>query len=158
MKNIAITVLFTIISYTQTNAQAFLSDYINLKNSLVSAQSDSAIYFAVKLTAGLKDVSRNNTDKTVAKSLQEAVRSAEQLSVTSDLEKQRTLFASISAGVYRLIKVLPAPKQNIYYQYCPMAGNGKGAYWLSETSAIRNPYFGNKMINCGSTKETISKK
>jgi Cu(I)/Ag(I) efflux system membrane fusion protein len=37
-----------------------------------------------------------------------------------------------------------------------MAKNGKGAFWLSEIRNIRNPYFGNKMIDCGETKETLN--
>ena len=42
-----------------------------------------------------------------------------------------------------------------YYQFCPMANNDKGAYWFSETEEIRNPYFGDTMMGCGETKETI---
>ena len=36
-----------------------------------------------------------------------------------------------------------------------MAGNDKGAYWLSKESKIKNPYFGDEMLTCGSVKETI---
>jgi hypothetical protein len=37
----------------------------------------------------------------------------------------------------------------IYKQYCPMAFSNTGAYWLSESKEIRNPYFGDKMLKCG---------
>jgi len=30
-----------------------------------------------------------------------------------------------------------------------------GAYWLSETPDIRNPYYGEEMLTCGETKETL---
>ena len=30
-----------------------------------------------------------------------------------------------------------------------------GSFWLSENKEILNPYFGNKMLKCGETKETI---
>ena len=46
----------------------------------------------------------------------------------------------------------------LYRQYCPMAFDNKGAHWLSETEAIRNPYFGEKMLSCGQTKETLAAK
>jgi Cu(I)/Ag(I) efflux system membrane fusion protein len=46
--------------------------------------------------------------------------------------------------------------KTVYYQFCPMANNNKGAYWLSESKVIRNPYFGEKMINCGETKEILN--
>jgi len=43
----------------------------------------------------------------------------------------------------------------VYYQFCPMAIDNKGAYWLSEESDIKNPYFGDAMLTCGETKETL---
>ena len=56
--------------------------------------------------------------------------------------------------MYELAKV---SKQAVpvYYQRCPMFNNGKGANWLSKESAIKNPYYGNKMLTCGSVTETI---
>ncbi|MBN2481536.1 MAG: DUF3347 domain-containing protein, partial [Bacteroidales bacterium] len=30
-----------------------------------------------------------------------------------------------------------------------------GAYWLSEIKEIENPYFGEAMLTCGETKETM---
>ncbi|MBA4058359.1 MAG: hypothetical protein C0490_26815, partial [Marivirga sp.] len=43
----------------------------------------------------------------------------------------------------------------LYLEYCPMANNNEGAYWLSNEKEIKNPYFGDKMLKCGSVKETI---
>jgi len=42
-----------------------------------------------------------------------------------------------------------------FYDYCPMAFNNEGAYWLSDQAAIRNPYFGDAMLTCGTVKETL---
>jgi hypothetical protein len=39
--------------------------------------------------------------------------------------------------------------------FCPMAFEGKGAYWISGSKIIQNPYFGKKMPTCGEIKETI---
>jgi len=44
----------------------------------------------------------------------------------------------------------------VYKQYCPMAFDGKGAFWLSSSEEIRNPYYGDKMLKCGRVEETIS--
>ncbi|TNE72891.1 DUF3347 domain-containing protein [bacterium] len=46
-------------------------------------------------------------------------------------------------------------EQLLYVQFCPMADNNKGAYWLSTQKDILNPYFGSMMLSCGTTKETI---
>ena len=47
--------------------------------------------------------------------------------------------------------------QPFYVQHCPMAFDNAGANWLSEESAIRNPYFGDAMLTCGSTIDTLSR-
>lgn len=44
----------------------------------------------------------------------------------------------------------------LYKQYCPMALNDKGAYWLSAQSDIKNPYFGDAMLTCGEVQETLT--
>ena len=47
------------------------------------------------------------------------------------------------------------PGDALYLQYCPMANNDQGANWLSTYSEIRNPYFGDMMLKCGETQDTI---
>jgi membrane fusion protein, copper/silver efflux system len=36
-----------------------------------------------------------------------------------------------------------------------MANGDQGAYWFSAEKEIRNPYFGDMMLSCGETRETI---
>jgi len=43
---------------------------------------------------------------------------------------------------------------NIYKDFCPMALDG-GAYWLSSEKNILNPYYGDKMLKCGTVKEVL---
>lgn len=74
----------------------------------------------------------------------------------TSIEEQRENFALYNKALYRSFKFLGHEGDPIYYQYCPMAFNNKGAYWLSNTEEIRNPYFGDKMLTCGSTKEVIN--
>lgn len=72
-----------------------------------------------------------------------------------DLEKKRESFEMISNAFYDMMRAIRPNGQTIYYQYCPMAFNDKGAYWLSNADSIRNPYFGKKMLTCGEVKETL---
>ena len=73
----------------------------------------------------------------------------------SNIETQREQFAAFSQALYQSMKAHGAGDVTVYYQHCPMALNNKGAYWLSDTKQIRNPYFGDKMLKCGSTKEVL---
>jgi Cu(I)/Ag(I) efflux system membrane fusion protein len=43
----------------------------------------------------------------------------------------------------------------LYVQFCPMADDNNGAYWLSTSKDVLNPYYGSMMLKCGSVKETI---
>ena len=72
-----------------------------------------------------------------------------------DIKIQRKAFALFNAAFYKSIKQFGLSDVITYYQYCPMAIDDKGAYWLSEIKEISNPYFGDKMLRCGETRETL---
>ncbi|MGN7824423.1 DUF3347 domain-containing protein [Chitinophaga sp. 22536] len=73
-----------------------------------------------------------------------------------DLEGKRSSFQMVSDMLFDLVKNTGLKGKTVYHQYCPMAFDDKGAYWLSEKPDILNPYFGNKMLHCGETKDTLS--
>jgi hypothetical protein len=79
---------------------------------------------------------------------------AEAITKSADVEAERTHFAELSAHTYLLVKAFGAGKK-VFYDHCPMALNSKGADWLSETAAIRNPYMGTRMPECGSVEQVI---
>jgi len=75
---------------------------------------------------------------------------------SAKIEEQRLAFSGFSDQFYKAIKTFGLMGKTAYHQFCPMAFEGKGAYWLSESNTIQNPYFGEKMIACGDTKETLT--
>ncbi len=42
-----------------------------------------------------------------------------------------------------------------YRQYCPMAFDNEGAYWISDEEEIRNPYLPENMLGCGEVIERL---
>ncbi len=72
-----------------------------------------------------------------------------------DIEEQRTSFAAFNAAFYNTLKTFGLEHGTVYYQYCPMAIGNQGAFWLSSTGEIRNPYFGQAMLSCGETRDTL---
>lgn len=77
-----------------------------------------------------------------------------QISESKSLDHQRKYMMRLSKNIYPLIKVSKIDTP-VYYQFCPMANEGKGANWLSKEKNIKNPYYGAQMMTCGSTIETI---
>ncbi|SHF64079.1 Protein of unknown function [Flavobacterium fontis] len=67
---------------------------------------------------------------------------------------QREHFAILSKDINDLIKLLGSNKK-LYQDHCPMYDDGKGAIWISETKEIKNPFYGSKMLTCGSVKKTL---
>jgi Cu(I)/Ag(I) efflux system membrane fusion protein len=67
---------------------------------------------------------------------------------------KRLNFVFLSTVMVKSVKALGYNKP-LYVDYCPMANNDKGAYWLSQIKDIQNPYLGQKMPNCGEIKKVL---
>ncbi|WP_321344572.1 efflux RND transporter periplasmic adaptor subunit [uncultured Draconibacterium sp.] len=74
---------------------------------------------------------------------------------SNDLDKQRLEYATFNQTFYKSLKMFGLDNETTYYQFCPMANNDQGAFWLSGTKEIRNPYFGEMMMSCGETRDSI---
>jgi hypothetical protein len=74
---------------------------------------------------------------------------------SDDIETQRTSFSNVSDNLYKAFKAYGLAGTIAYHDYCPMAFNNQGAYWLSAEEKIRNPYFGDKMLSCGEVKDVV---
>jgi Cu(I)/Ag(I) efflux system membrane fusion protein len=73
---------------------------------------------------------------------------------TSNMKEQRNHFKQVSAYFTNAIEVFGI-QEKVYHQFCPMADNNKGAYWLSKEEKVFNPYFGDAMLTCGEVKQVI---
>ena len=138
------------------------NQYINLKNALTKDNGDNAQTAARELFAAIDKVPMDKLTADKHKIWKEYADKlsydAEHIKGTNDLDHQREHFTNLSANMYKAMKALNINSSDMYYQFCPMADDGKGAYWVSEQSKISNPYMGKKMPTCGSTKETIKVK
>ena len=75
--------------------------------------------------------------------------------IKSDLKHQREHFLALSTDIIDLVALLGTEK-TLYKDFCPMANNNKGGFWLSEIKDIKNPYYGARMLKCGSVKKQIN--
>lgn len=78
------------------------------------------------------------------------------MSDDANLESLRQLFSELTQKIEPLIKESLSGGK-VYKQYCPMALDGKGGYWISNVEKIENPYYGDKMLKCGKVTETFEK-
>ncbi|MGW1456143.1 DUF3347 domain-containing protein [Salegentibacter agarivorans] len=79
---------------------------------------------------------------------------ANEIAESGNINKQREAFSKLTEAMEPVLRNALASGE-IYKQYCPMAFEGKGDYWYSNSKDIFNPYYGNKMLKCGRVQETI---
>ena len=72
----------------------------------------------------------------------------------NNIAHQREHFALLSKDLNDLIVVF-GTKRKLYQAFCPMYDDKKGAIWLSENKEIKNPYYGSKMLSCGSIQKDL---
>jgi copper chaperone CopZ len=138
--------------------KAVFDHYFAIKDALVQTDGATASAQSALLLSAINTVKMANLEMDVhmvwMKVLSDLKKEAQSISMTKNIENQRTQFNSLSENMYKVMKVTKN-ETPVYYQYCPMANDGKGANWLSKESAVKNPYFGSKMLSCGKTVETI---
>jgi hypothetical protein len=135
-----------------------LTTYYLLKDALVAGDAAAAASAAgemLKTINGADMSSMSSADHTAFMPLQDKLAfDARHISESKDINHQREHFVSLSANLYKLAKQVKLSSQPIYEDYCPM----KKAYWLSGDAAIKNPYFGSAMPDCGKVAGTIQPK
>ena len=143
----------------QNQLKRVFEDYILLKDALVNDNATEAQTAAKKIGQNLAKVDMklltneeaHNHWMTIQKELKNSANAIEN---NSDIAVQRDHFKHLSAHITSGIKLFGV-NQKVYRDFCPMADNNKGAFWLSLEEEIRNPYYGEAMLKCGEVRETI---
>lgn len=134
------------------------SKYFELKNALIDGDAESASAKAKGFYEAMEKVKMEKLDTkehTSFMKFQPGLKTdAEHIAKSKDIEHQRGHFASLSKNLFELMKD-SKPSYPVYLDFCPMYNDGKGATWISKENAIKNPYYGSKMLTCGKVQETI---
>lgn len=147
-------------SNTQTaSIKEIVSGYLQLKNALANddgkeaANGGKAIVDAMqKFDKASLNAEQKKTYEDIEADMKE---NAEHIAKNAGkIDHQREHFEMLSQDMYDMVKTFNA-QRNLYKDYCPMYNDNKGAFWLSETKEIKNPYLGKKMPACGEVKEEI---
>ncbi len=132
------------IAFNNQNMEAVYNHYMHIKTALVNTNAEEAQNGAKMMTEALQNAGGN----------EQALNAAQKIAQSTDINEQRTTFQDLSAAMEGMLAGQLSSGE-VYKQYCPMAFEGKGAYWLSASKEIRNPYYGDKMLKCGSVRDTI---
>jgi hypothetical protein len=133
------------VSLKDDKLNAVYQHYIHLTTALVNGDMAEAKIAAAAIELGSKELSNGSVLATLAS----------KIAAAADIEAQRTLLSDLSNDFIARVKSSGLSSGEVYVEYCPMAMNDKGAYWLSNQKDIKNPYYGESMLTCGEVKETI---
>ena len=133
--------------------------YFKVKNALVATNvekaKESATEFTTLINATKTDDFQGESLSFLTAHQQTLLTHLAEITNTSDVEVQRTALSGVTQSVYEITKAFKPNAQKVYYQFCPMAFDDKGGYWLNEEEKVYNPYFGDKMLHCGKVQETL---
>ncbi len=87
-------------------------------------------------TAGDLGVALNSAQETLA-------------SLPEDLAGQREVFSRVSAVFKDVLERFEYREDPVHLMFCPMAFDGRGAFWLQRGKSAVNPYMGKVMRECG---------
>jgi hypothetical protein len=148
--------------FNQSYAQ-LLNAYFGLKDALVASDTGKASAAALSLVTASDGLKVNEIKGDTSGVIKETAvnftgtikSSAQALVAEKDIKAKRKEFEMIADAMWSLTRTVRYDGQKVYWQYCPMAFNNKGAYWMSNEKEIKNPYFGNEMLNCGSVEDSL---
>lgn len=145
-------------NFQQQLGKVFTS-YVSLKEAFISsdaekvkAEASGTSHTVDKVDMKLLTGAAHNDWMTYLTPMQNSLK---EIQASADIEVQRKAFSTLSDNLYKSIKAFGLGGKEAFYEYCPMAFNNEGAYWLSDQEKIRNPYFGDKMLTCGEVKEKL---
>ena len=134
--------------------------YFDLKNALVKSDFTATKNTGGRVSQSLQAVDMKLLDDKAHHQWMDKEdqlrKSIEAISKAKDIEEQRKHFETLSDALIESVELVGLTIDWFYVQFCPMAFEDKGAYWLSDSEKIKNPYFGDMMLNCGEVTKKIS--
>ena len=143
----------------QEQLKNVFENYTNLKDALVNddpkkAKEAATIVVSTLGKIDMKLLSDKKAHNHWMKLESEIKASANSIASETEIKEQRNHFKHLSSHLISAVEIF-GMNQKVYSQFCPMADNNNGAYWLSKEEKILNPYFGKAMHNCGNVTNVI---
>ena len=139
----------------QKDFRPVLAAYFDLKDAFVNTKVKATKAAASKMLQEVNSLKETNLGAMEAEHLRKTRSILETISENNDIENQRDHFIVLSEKIIAFASNMETLEKPLYIQHCPMVNNNEGADWLSLSEEIRNPYFGEVMMNCGDTQRKL---
>ncbi|MFT4839484.1 MAG: Cu(I)/Ag(I) efflux system membrane fusion protein, partial [Oleispira sp.] len=139
----------------QKDFKKVLQSYLQMKDAFVNSDAEKVSAFAKATSKSLKAIPMGSLGQMEESHIEKSIEMLNAIAQNEDLENQRDHFVVLNENMV-VIAMNVEVATPIYVQKCPMANNNKGAVWLSTEKDIKNPYYGDAMLTCGSVIEEIN--
>ena len=133
-----------------------LKPYLQMKDALVASDAGQVTVFAKATSKSLKSIDSGSLGKMEQSHLKKSIEMLDAIAENDILENQRAHFVILNENIVPIAMNVEGAESTLFVQKCPMANNNKGAVWLSAEKDIRNPYYGEQMLTCGSLIEQLN--
>ena len=114
----------------ENQLKVVFDNYFLVKDALITSNGNSTASASKELVTAINNVKMDKLDMDVhmvwMKVVNTIQKDAENIANTKDVKIQRDHFTSLSKEIYTLIKISKY-ENPVYYQFCPMFNDGKGA-------------------------------
>jgi len=138
---------------------SIFSAYIIFKDKLVESDANAAFTESQNLIKQIESTNMNlftgdSHNYWMTKSML-VLTSLKEIKQNGNIDEIRKSFIPISENLIKIFKAFGTGNNKAYVQFCPMANQNIGAFWLSSQKEIKNPFYGSMMLTCGETRDTI---
>ena len=110
-----------------------VAGYLQVKDALVQTNAEAAGEAAKTLASLAGDLEGDGWS--------DINKVANELAKQTDVRRQREQFQQLSETMYSLVKETGSSGASLYRQYCPMAFDNAGAYWLAGEKVLFSFFF-----------------
>ena len=139
----------------QEELQKAIPSYLKMKDEFVASDAGSVSAFAKAAFKKFKAINTDALGQMEKAHFEQSLKMLEAISSNENIENQREHFVILNENLIALAINTKPGTTALYVQKCPMANNNRGAMWLSAEKEVKNPYYGEAMLTCGSVIEEI---
>lgn len=141
---------------TQVAFKKSIPSYLDMKDAFVDGDSKKVSSFAKATLEKIEAVPETELGKMEKSHFSKIKKRLTAIAVNDAIENQRDNFVVLNENMVPIVMNIDDMDPKVFIQKCPMANNNRGAFWISADEEIRNPYYGEKMMTCGSVIDAIN--
>jgi Cu(I)/Ag(I) efflux system membrane fusion protein len=139
----------------QKNFEKAMAPYFEMKDAFIEGNPEKVLALAKATLKEIESIPASGLGTMEKSHFLKIPEILKAIIGNNNLENQRAHFVILNENMVAIAMNIKNFNSRWFVQKCPMANSNKGAVWLSREKEIRNPYYGEQMLTCGSVIRVI---